>query len=74
MTLIELQNNLGERMQALCNPNISSDDLAREIERSKAVAAVANNMVRNANTIIEAKRMVGTLDSAFVNSIVSGNQ
>lgn len=74
MTLIELQNNLGERMQALCNPNISSDDLAREIERSKAVAAVANNMVRNANTIIEAKRMVGTLDSAFVNSIVSGDQ
>lgn len=74
MTLIELQNNLGERMQALCNPNISSDDLAREIERSKAVAAVANNMVRNANTIIEAKRMVGTLDSAFVASIVSGNQ
>lgn len=74
MTLIELQNNLGERMQALCNPNISSDDLAREIERSKAVAAVANNMVRNANTIIEAKRMVGTLDSATVNSIVSGAQ
>lgn len=74
MTLIELQNNLGERMQALCNPNISSDDLAREIERSKAVAAVATNMVRNANTIIEAKRMVGTLDSATVNSIVSGDQ
>lgn len=74
MTLIELQNNLGERMQALCNPDISSDDLAREIERSKAVAAVANNMVRNANTIIEAKRMVGTLDSATVNSIVSGDQ
>lgn len=74
MTLIELQNNLGERMQALCNPNISSDDLAREIERSKAVAAVATNMVRNANTIIESKRMVGTLDAAFVNSIVSGNQ
>lgn len=74
MNLIELQNSLGERMQALCNPNISSDDLAREIERSKAVAAVATNMVRNANTIIEAKRMVGTLDSAFVNSIVSGDQ
>ena len=74
MTLIELQNNLGERMQALCNPDISSDYLAREIERSKAVAAVANNMVRNATTIISAKRMVGALDSATVNSIVSGNQ
>ena len=74
MTLIELQNNLGERMQALCNPNISSDELALEIERSKTVAGIANNMVRNAATIINAKRMIGALDSATVNSIVSGNQ
>lgn len=73
MTLIELQNTLGERMQALCDPNISSDDLAREIERSKAVAAIANNMVRNANTIIQAKHMIGALDAATVNPIVSGN-
>ena len=72
MTLIELQNSLGERMQALCDPNISSDDLAREIERSKAAAAVASQMVRNSNTIINAKKMVGTLDVATVNSIVSG--
>ena len=74
MTLIELQNNLGERMQALCNPYISSDELALEIERSKTVAGIANNMVRNAATIINAKRMIGALDSATVNSIVSGNQ
>lgn len=72
MTLIELQNNLGERMQALCNPNATSDELAREIERSKAAAAVASQMVRNSNTIINAKKMVGTLDVATVNSIVSG--
>lgn len=72
MTLIELQNSLGERMQALCNPNISSDELAREIERSKAAAAVAGQMVRNSNTIINAKKMVGTLDVTTVNSIVSG--
>jgi hypothetical protein len=59
-------------MQALCNPNISSDELAREIERSKAAAAVAGQMVRNSNTIINAKKMVGTLDVTTVNSIVSG--
>ena len=72
MTLIELQNSLGERMQALCDPNATSDELAREIERSKAAAAVASQMVRNSNTIINAKKMVGTLDVATVNSIVSG--
>lgn len=72
MTLIELQNAMGERMQALCNPDITSDELAREIERSKAAAAVASQMVRNSNTIINAKKMVGTLDVATVNSIVSG--
>lgn len=74
MTLIELQNSLGERMQALCNPNIPKDELTMEIERSKATAALAGQMVRNAHVIINTKRMVGTLDSATVNSIVSGNQ
>lgn len=70
MNLIQLQHKLGERMEALCNNDLTGDELVREIERSKAVAAVAGQMVRNANIIISAKKMVGTLDSATVESIV----
>lgn len=70
MNLIQLQHKLGERMEALCNNDLTGDELVREIERSKAVAAVAGQMVRNANIIISAKKMVGALDSATVESIV----
>lgn len=72
MNLIQLQNKLGERMDALCNKDLSGDELAREIERSKAVAAVASQMVRNSNTIINAKKMVGALTTDVVTEIVSG--
>lgn len=71
MNLIQLQHKLGERMEALCNNDLTGDELVREIERSKAVATVASQMVRNSNTIISAKKMIGTLDEATVNSIVS---
>ena len=70
MNLIQLQHKLGARMEALCNNDLTGDELVREIERSKAVASVAGQMVRNANIIISAKKMVGTLDSATVESIV----
>lgn len=72
MNLIQLQNKLGERMDALCNKDLSGDELVREIERSKAVAAVASQMVRNSNTIINAKKMVGALTTDVVTEIVSG--
>lgn len=72
MNLIQLQHKLGERMEALCNNDLTGDELVREIERSKAVAAVASQMVRNSNTIISAKKMVGALNVETVDSIVSG--
>lgn len=72
MNLIQLQHKLGERMEALCNNDLTGDELIREIERSKAVAAVAGQMVRNSNTIINAQKMVGALNADMVASIVSG--
>lgn len=72
MNLIQLQQKLGERMEALCNNDLTGDELIREIERSKAVAAVAGQMVRNSNTIINAQKMVGALNADMVASIVSG--
>lgn len=72
MNLIQLQHKLGERMEALCNNELTGDELVREIERSKAVAVVAGQMVRNSNTIISAKKMVGALNEATVSEIVSG--
>lgn len=72
MNLIQLQHKLGERMEALCNNELTGDELVREIERSKAVASVASQMVRNSSTIINAQKMVGALNTDMVKSIVSG--
>lgn len=72
MNLIQLQHKLGERMEALCKSDLTGDELVREIERSKAAAAVAGQMVRNSNTIINAKKMAGILDAETVTNLVSG--
>lgn len=72
MNLIQLQHKLGERMEALCNNDLTGDELVREIERSKAVAAVAGQMVRNSNIIINAKKMVGALNEETVSQLISG--
>lgn len=70
MKLIELQQKMGERMTALCDGSTSNEDLVREIERSKATASLAKEMVRNADTILKAKRLTGTLSEELVNSLV----
>jgi hypothetical protein len=70
MTLIEMQELLGERMSALCKGGISQKKLKQEIERSKGVAALASQMIRNANTVISAKKNVGDLDKSFTDAFV----
>ena len=70
MTLIELQENLGERMAALCKKGISQKKLRQEIERSKGVADLASQMIRNANTIISAKKTVNDLNKSFTDKFI----
>lgn len=73
MTLVEMQNLLGERMNALCKEGITQKKIKQEIERSKGVTILAAQMVRNANTIISAKRATGDLDKTFVKEFVGDN-
>ncbi len=70
MKLTELQEKLGERMSRVCDSDLSNEELSREIERSKAAASLGKEMVRNAETIIRARRAVGSLSTELVNSIV----
>jgi len=70
MTLTELQDVLGERMRALCKPGISQKKVRQEIERSKGVTMLASQMIRNANTIVSAKKAVGDFDKASVSALV----
>ncbi len=73
MNMLQLQEKLGERMTNICNPDLTGDELVREIERSKAAASIAGQMVQNSKLIINAKKLVGCVTDELVNSIVSGS-
>lgn len=70
MKLTELQAKLGERMENLCRTDMSAEELAREIERSKAAASIGSQMVRNAAVMMNMKKGVGGLSNEFVNSFI----
>ena len=57
------RNNLGSlndflfsQLERLDNEEMSSDELKSEIERSKAIAAVSNQIIQNANTVLKAQQ------------------
>lgn len=70
MKQMELQQKLGERIANLSRTDISNEELVQEIERSKAMASLAKEMVRNADVIIKAKKFVGSLDKETVDKLV----
>ena len=70
MKQLELQQKLGERIEALSNANLNDDSFAKEIERSEAMARLAKEMVKSANVVINAKRAVGDLTPEIVDRIV----
>lgn len=52
--LEDLNNHLFAQLERLSDEDISSEELAKEISRAKAVNGVAKNIIDNAKTVIEA--------------------
>ena len=59
MKQLELQQKLGERIANIGRNDISDEEFVREIERSRAMASLAKEMVRNADLIMRARKAVG---------------
>lgn len=53
-TLGDLTNHLFEELERLGDESLSSEALELEIERSKAVTGVAQQVIANANTMLRA--------------------
>ena len=66
MKQLELQKKLGERIANIGRSDMSDEEFAREIERSKAMASLAKEMVRNADLIMRARKAVGSFNSELV--------
>lgn len=56
-TLNDLNNYLFAQLERLDNEEMDSDQLADEINRAKAITLVSNQVIQNANLVLEAKKL-----------------
>ncbi len=55
-TLSDLNNHLFAQLERLGDETLTNEDLAREMERAKAINGVAKNIIDNAKTALEGAR------------------
>jgi hypothetical protein len=55
--LIDLNNHLFAQMERLGDEELSKDELTNEINRSKAMTGISNQIVNNASLALEAKKL-----------------
>lgn len=58
MTLLELQNILGNQLQILVDTNLSEDRRIKEIEISKSIVSLAKQMINNADVILRSDKLL----------------
>lgn len=66
MTLVELQNVLGERIEIACNKHMDIDERKRENELSQTIASLAKQMINNADIVLRAEKLIS--EGKLVNS------
>lgn len=54
--LIDLNNHLFAQMERLSDESLSTEDVKKEIERSKAITMVSNQIVGNASLALQAQK------------------
>lgn len=60
-TLTDLQNHLFTALERLNDESLDSEEVQREIERSRAVADIGKVVIANANTEMQAIRLRAAL-------------
>lgn len=69
-TLGDLNNHLFAQMERLGNEDLTPDTLAIELDRTKAITAVSTQIIENAQTVLEAnKLMVRVKDQGITHSM-----
>ena len=63
-TLGDLNNHLFAQLERLNDEEITGEEIEKEIERSKAVIGISNQIISNANVVLKAK----TIEIEYGNS------
>lgn len=72
MTLFELQNKLGEQIDALTDPNTSFEYKKQVAEISSVVSSLAKQMINNADIVLRRDKMIsdGKLRDSAINKMI----
>lgn len=72
MTLLELQNILGERIELTNDIAMSEGERKKENEKSDMIARLAKQMINNADVILRTDKLVseGKLQNSTIEKVV----
>lgn len=73
MTLVELQNILGERIKIASDPNLDENCKKEEAETYKTIASLAKQMINNADVVLRAEKFikeVGNTESSVISKFL----
>ena len=72
MTLLELQNKLGEQIEALTDPEASNETKKQTAEIASVVSSLAKQMINNADIVLRRDKLIseGKLKNAAVNKLI----
>ena len=72
MTLIELQNKLGEQIEALTSPESSNEMKKQVAEISSVISSLAKQMINNADIVLRRDKMIseGKLKNSAITKMI----
>ncbi len=76
MTLLELQDILGERIRIAINPNLSVEERKEETGISQTIASLAKQMINNADIVLRTDKLVseGKLQNSHIEKMVDNEK
>ncbi len=72
MTLMELQEILGERIRIVSNTEMSMDERKKEAELSQTISSLAKQMFNNADVVLRTEKLVaeGKLENSNIEKLI----
>ena len=76
MTLLELQDILGERIKIAIDPDMTVEDRKKETEISQTIASLAKQMINNADIVLRTDKLVseGKLQNSHIEKMVDNEK
>ena len=76
MTLLELQDILGERIKIAIDPDMTGEDRKKETEISQTIASLAKQMINNADIVLRTDKLVseGKLQNSHIEKMVENEK